>query len=66
MGLRLAEGIDLAAYRARWKVTPSSSRIADLSANGLITIEGARLRTTARGRLVLNAVIAQLADSLSS
>ena len=64
MALRLAEGIDLDAYRERWKVTPSSSRIADLSANGLITIEGARLRATARGRLVLNAVISQLADGL--
>ena len=66
MGLRLAEGIDLAAYRERWKIVPSSSRIADLSANGLITIEGVRLRATARGRLVLNAVIAQLADGLIS
>ena len=66
MALRLAEGIDLGAYRKRWKVTPSSSRIADLSANGLITIEGARLRATARGRLVLNAVISQIADGLIS
>ena len=66
MALRLAEGIDLGAYRKRWKVTPSSSRIADLSANGLITIEGTRLRATARGRLVLNAVISQLADGLIS
>ncbi len=66
MGLRLAEGIDLAAYRERWNVAPSSSRIADLSADGLIAVDGTRLRATARGRLVLNAVIAQLADSLSS
>jgi oxygen-independent coproporphyrinogen-3 oxidase len=65
MGLRLAEGIDLDAYRARWKVAPSSSRITDLSESGLITVEGIHLRATARGRLVLNAVIAQLADSLA-
>ena len=65
MGLRLAEGIDLDAYRARWKVAPSSSRIADLSESGLITVEATHLRATARGRLVLNAVIAQLADSLA-
>jgi oxygen-independent coproporphyrinogen-3 oxidase len=64
MGLRLAEGLDLAAYRKRWNVAPSSSRIAELSANGLITFEGARLRTTARGRLVLNALIAQLTEGL--
>ena len=66
MALRLAEGIDLGAYRKRWNVAPSSSRIADLSANGLIALEGNRLRATARGRLVLNAVIAQLVDSLSA
>jgi oxygen-independent coproporphyrinogen-3 oxidase len=66
MGLRLAEGIDLQDYRERWKVTPSSSRIVDLSEEGLIAVDGTRLRATARGRLVLNAVIAQLADSLSS
>ncbi len=64
MGLRLAEGIDLHAYRERWKVAPSSSRIAALSEEELITVEGPRLRATARGRLVLNAVIAQLTDSL--
>ena len=65
MGLRLAEGVDLAAYRERWKVVPSASRVENLSEDGLISVEGTRLRATARGRLVLNAVIAQLADSLS-
>ena len=65
MGLRLAEGIDLEAYRERWKVAPSPSRMADLSEDGLVSTEGTRLRATARGRFVLNSVIAQLADSLS-
>jgi hypothetical protein len=36
-----------------------------LSGAGLIALDGGRLRTTARGRLVLNAVIAQLADGLT-
>jgi putative oxygen-independent coproporphyrinogen III oxidase len=66
MGLRLAEGIDLEAYHERWKVAPSPSRIVELSEDGLVSIEGTRLRATARGRFVLNSVIAQLADSLSS
>jgi oxygen-independent coproporphyrinogen-3 oxidase len=66
MGLRLAEGIDLQAYRERWNVAPSPTRIADLSADGLITTDGTRLRATTRGRLVLNAVISQLADSLAA
>jgi len=65
MGLRLAEGIDLAAYRERWSVAPLPSRIAELSDAGLVAVDGGRLRATARGRLVLNALIAQLADSLS-
>ena len=65
MGLRLAEGVDLEAYRQRWKLGPSSSRIADLSAEGLVSVDGTHLRATTHGRLVLNAVIAQLADSLT-
>jgi putative oxygen-independent coproporphyrinogen III oxidase len=64
MGMRLAEGIDLAAYRKRWNVAPSPSRIAELSAAGLVTANSNRLGATAAGRLVLNTVIAQLADSL--
>ena len=66
MGLRLAEGIDLAAYQKRWNVAPAPSRIAELSSASLIAADRNRLRTTARGRLVLNTVIAQLADSLSA
>ena len=65
MALRLAEGVDLVAYRKRWRVAPAPSRIADLTSAGLVSVESDRLRATARGRLVLNAVIAQLADSLS-
>jgi putative oxygen-independent coproporphyrinogen III oxidase len=65
MGLRLAEGIDLAAYRERWNVEPSPSLIVELRDAGLVAADSFRLRTTARGRLVLNAVVAQLAESLS-
>lgn len=55
-GLRLAAGIDL---------TPSdlealSARAAPLIADGLITVEGARIAATRRGRQVLNAVLAAL------
>jgi oxygen-independent coproporphyrinogen-3 oxidase len=64
MGLRLAEGVDLEAYQGRWKLMPSSPRISALANDGLLIADGNRLRATARGRLVLNAVIAQLADSL--
>jgi putative oxygen-independent coproporphyrinogen III oxidase len=62
MNLRLMQGIDLDAYRARWNTVPSPERIAALAEHGLVTLEGARLTATPRGRLLLNSVIAELAD----
>ncbi len=62
MNLRLAEGIDLAAFRARWNRAPDDARIASLVGEGLLTFEDERLTATPRGRLVLNSVIAALAD----
>jgi oxygen-independent coproporphyrinogen-3 oxidase len=62
MNLRLAEGLDLAAYRARWGTAPDDARIAPLAEEGLIERTGDRLTATPRGRLVLNSVIAALAD----
>jgi oxygen-independent coproporphyrinogen-3 oxidase len=61
MNLRLAEGIDLAAYGARWDVEIDPARIAVLEQEGLVETRGENLRATRRGRLVLNAVIAALA-----
>jgi oxygen-independent coproporphyrinogen-3 oxidase len=62
MNLRLVEGIDLADYQTRWNTAPNPARIADLAASGLVAREGTRLRVTPAGMLVLNAVIAALAD----
>lgn len=59
MGLRIAEGIDLARYRAISGRPPS--HLSELSEMGLIKIEGDRLIATHAGRRVLNAVISQLA-----
>ncbi len=61
MNLRLAEGLDLAAYRARWGTAPDAARIASLVEDGLVTLDGDRLTATPRGRLLLNSVIAALA-----
>jgi putative oxygen-independent coproporphyrinogen III oxidase len=61
MNLRLSEGLDLSAYRARWDCEPSPERIAALTADGLVKLESGRLAATPRGRLVLNRVIAELA-----
>ena len=60
MNLRLAEGLDLAAYEARWKTRPDAARIAALADQGMLALDGVVLRATPRGRLVLNAVIAAL------
>src|SRR5262249_6913983 len=62
MNLRLAEGVDLAAYRARWQKAPDPARIQDLVEAGLLRFEDERLAATPRGRLVLNSLIAALAD----
>jgi coproporphyrinogen III oxidase-like Fe-S oxidoreductase len=62
MNLRLVEGLDLSDYRARWNTTPNPARIADLAEQGLVALDGTRLRVTAAGMLVLNAVIAALTD----
>jgi oxygen-independent coproporphyrinogen-3 oxidase len=60
MNLRLNEGIDLDAYRARWGLCPDKDKMADLVAQGLLRLDGERLNATARGRLLLNSVIAAL------
>jgi oxygen-independent coproporphyrinogen-3 oxidase len=60
MNLRLNEGIDLDAYRARWGLCPDKDKMADLVAQGLLRLDGERLKATARGRLLLNSVIAAL------
>jgi len=60
MNLRLSEGIDLAAYRARWGVAPAPQRIAALAADGFIVFQAGMLKATPRGMLVLNRVIEEL------
>jgi oxygen-independent coproporphyrinogen-3 oxidase len=60
MNLRLREGLDLAAYRARWGTSPSPKKIHALEEDGLVTLSGAQLSATSKGRLVLNSVIAAL------
>ena len=60
MNLRLAEGIDLAAYEKRWGARPNAEKIAGLSDQGLLTLAGEILTATPRGRLLLNAVISKL------
>jgi len=62
MGLRLAEGIELARYAAVAGKPLDPSRIADLAQGGLVeTTREGRLRVTAAGFPLLDAVVADLA-----
>jgi oxygen-independent coproporphyrinogen-3 oxidase len=65
MELRLADGIDVSHYGARWGVAPDHAQIAALDEASLVSLREHRLSVTPQGRLVLNAVIAQLADALA-
>ena len=60
MKIRLSEGVDLAAYQARWNTRPDAQKIGVLVEQDLLTLEDETLRATPRGRLLLNAVIAAL------
>ena len=60
MNLRLRDGLDLDDYRARWGQTLSRKKIQALEEQGLVTLNGAQLLATPKGRLVLNSVIAAL------
>jgi putative oxygen-independent coproporphyrinogen III oxidase len=60
MNLRLAEGLDLAAYERRWGAGALPEKIAPLVEQGLLRQDGDIFAATRRGRLLLNAVIAEL------
>ena len=60
MNLRLAEGIDLAAYEKRWGAGLDANKIAALASQGFVTREDGRLTATPSGRLLLNRVIEEL------
>ncbi len=61
MALRLAEGLDLRAYEARWNTALDRGAVAELQAQGMVVRDGSRIAATPSGRLVLNSVIAKLA-----
>ena len=60
MNLRLAEGLDLAAYEHRWGTRPDAAKIAALTQQGFLAQEGDVLTAMPSGRLLLNRVIEEL------
>jgi oxygen-independent coproporphyrinogen-3 oxidase len=61
MNLRLAEGLDVSTYKARWNIALDDARITSLVEDRLLERDGTIVRATLNGRLVLNSVIAALA-----
>lgn len=60
MNLRLAEGLDLAAYEKRWGVRLDAAKIAAMTEQGFLICDHDRLTATPNGRLLLNRVIEEL------
>jgi oxygen-independent coproporphyrinogen-3 oxidase len=65
MGLRLSEGLDIAALERVTGHFLAADSLLALRKEGLLLRTKNLVRTTARGRLVLNAVIAALASGLT-
>ena len=61
MGLRLSEGVDLKAIEQKLGRRISQHRLTSLEAQGFVQTRGDRLSATPKGRLVLNAVLKELA-----
>jgi putative oxygen-independent coproporphyrinogen III oxidase len=62
MGLRTLEGVGLAEL-APIGLGPETAQLADMAQAGLVSLEGGRITATARGRLVLDRVTAELATA---
>jgi oxygen-independent coproporphyrinogen-3 oxidase len=58
LGLRLVEGVDLDAIEAEFGMRPDG--LAELAEAGLVSIDGARLRLTGRGRMASNEVFERM------
>ncbi|RZV49521.1 MAG: coproporphyrinogen III oxidase, partial [Sphingomonadaceae bacterium] len=61
MGLRLIEGIDVEAMEKRFGRIVDHDRVRRLVAQGLIDQRGTRLRLSGRGRLLLDAILVEIA-----
>ena len=57
MNLRISEGIDIAAYEARWGAVIDRDAIRTLDKQGFLHTADRHIAATAKGRIVLNTVI---------
>ncbi|HOF10222.1 MAG TPA: radical SAM family heme chaperone HemW [Opitutaceae bacterium] len=68
-GLRMNEGVDLAPWRVRAPEAPWAhveAMLARLAENDLVLLDGTRVRLSARGRLVADAVGSEVMDAFSA
>lgn len=63
MSLRLREGLDLARYTAISQTAINPQAVKHLVDIGMITADSARICATEKGRMVLNAIIRELAEN---
>ncbi|WP_299360622.1 radical SAM family heme chaperone HemW [uncultured Paracoccus sp.] len=61
MSMRLGEGMDMARFARLNGTAVDADRVASLAELGLVTVADGRLRATATGRPVLNALLRELA-----
>ena len=66
MGLRLSEGLDIGQLRVGTGYRLEPEGLSALQEEGLLRGEGSHVCATARGRLVLNAIIELLAAGLTA
>ena len=64
MGLRLSEGLDMAAFERETGSTPKLPVLNDLAEQGLLTINEDRIAATRAGRMVLNRLVLELSSAL--
>jgi len=62
MALRLREGLDVGRYESLAGTALNPKKLSHLIADGMVTLTDGRLSATASGRMVLNAVIRDLAE----
>ena len=60
MNLRLAEGLDLAAYEKRWSTQLDAAKVTAMIEQGFLIRDNDMLTATPNGRLLLNRVIEEL------
>ncbi len=68
-GLRMNEGVDLAPWRVRAPEAPWAqveAMLARLAENDLVLLDGTRVRLSAHGRLVADAVGSEVMDAFSA